>query len=207
MWFLLTGQVWPTTESEAGSSQSYITPNKNGLFSRTSGDQGTRETPTRRSTSGLMRRDVSLRYNGFRTDYRFVAAWFVFVKNDHVSYCSDVDADVVALFDEDVPYFESPPLHTVHMSTSSTQHTPRRYHVPLRRVAADLVQLKYDALPFEISPVYISFTLLALINIMAVCEFLKLADSFPEVITHSDVTARLGWLTARLRHLADQKWL
>ena len=70
------------------------------------------------------------------------------------------------------------------MSTSSTQHTPRRYHVPLRRVAADLVQLKYDALPFEIAPVYISFTLLALINIMAVCEFLKLADSFPEVITH-----------------------
>ena len=23
----------------------------------------------------------------------------------------------------------------------------------------------------------------------------------------SDVTARLGWLTAQLRHLADQKWL
>ena len=63
---------------------------------------------------------------------------------------------------------------------------PRRYHVHLRRVAADLVQLKYDVLPFEISPVYISFTLLALINITAVYEFLKLADSFPgpEVITH-----------------------
>ena len=42
---------------------------------------------------------------------------------------------------EDVPYFESPPLHTVHMSTSSTRGMPRRYHVPLRRVVADLVQL------------------------------------------------------------------
>ena len=41
---------------------------------------------------------------------------------------------------EDVPYFESPPLHTVHMSTSST-HMPRRYHVPLQRIVADLVQL------------------------------------------------------------------
>ena len=59
----------------------------------------------------------------------------------------------------------------------------RWYHVTLQRVVADLVQLKYDALPFEISPVYISFTLLALINITAVCEFLKVADSFPEVIT------------------------
>ena len=27
------------------------------------------------------------------------------------------------------------------------------------------------------------------------------------VPSYSDVTARLGWLTARLRHLADQKWL
>ena len=54
----------------------------------------------------------------------------------------------------------------------------------LRRVAADLVQLKYDALPFEISPVYIFFTLLALVNITAVCKFLKLIDSFPEVINH-----------------------
>ena len=59
----LTGQAWPTTESEAGSSQSYDTTKKNDLFSRTSGDQGTRETPTRRSTSGLIKRDVSLRYN------------------------------------------------------------------------------------------------------------------------------------------------
>ena len=33
--------------------------------------------------------------------------------------------------DEDVPYFESPPLHTVHLSTSSTRSVPRRYHVPL----------------------------------------------------------------------------
>ena len=27
------------------------------------------------------------------------------------------------------------------------------------------------------------------------------------IIGNSDVTARLGWLTVRLRHLADQKWL
>ena len=34
----------------------------------------------------------------------------------------------------------------------------------------------------------------------------ELRFSLNLVIT-SDVTARLGWLTARLRHLADQKWL
>ena len=54
--------------------------------------------------------------------------------------------------------------------------------MPLRRVAADLVSFKYDALPFEISRIYISFTLLALIDITAVCESVKLADSVPEVV-------------------------
>ena len=47
-----------------------------------------------------------------------------------------------------------------------------------------LFSFKYDTLPFKISCVYISFTLLALVNITAVCEFLKLADSFPEVVNH-----------------------
>lgn len=69
------------------------------LFSRASGDQGTKETPTRRSTSGFIKRDVSIRDNGFRTYYRFVVARFVFVKNNYVSYCSDVDADVISPFD------------------------------------------------------------------------------------------------------------
>ena len=65
---------------------------------------------------------------------------------------------------------------------SAPPHCPHVHIVHTAHAEADLVQLKYDALPFEISPVYISFTLLALINITAVCEF---ADSFPEVINHS----------------------
>ena len=38
---------------------------------------------------------------------------------------------------------------------------------------------------------------------------LSKGNGFPllRLVSISDVTARLGWLTARLRHLADQKWL
>ena len=80
---------------------------------------------------------------------------------------------------EDVPYFESPPLHTVHMSTSSS---PGGITCLFDASRLTLFSFKYDALPFEISRVYTSFTLLALINITAVYESLKLADSFPEVV-------------------------
>jgi hypothetical protein len=80
------------SESEAGSSQSYLVgvAGRKNLFSRASGDQGTKNmTPTRRSTTGLIKRDIPLRDNGFRRDCRFVVDRFVFIKNDYLSPYSD----------------------------------------------------------------------------------------------------------------------
>ena len=79
-------------------------------------------------------------------------------------------------------------ISRVHPSTLSTcprrpHSMPRWYHVPLRCVVADLVQLEVRHIAFR-NLVCIHFHYLAGLDITAVCEFLKLADSFLEVVNH-----------------------
>ena len=79
-------------------------------------------------------------------------------------------------------------ISRVHPSTLSTcphrpHGMPRRYHVPLRRVMADLVQLEVRRIAFR-NLTCIHLLYLSGLDITAVCEFLKLADSFPEIVNH-----------------------